>query len=250
MNILEAMLLGCIQGLTEFLPVSSSTHLHIAKWFLGVEHPERYLFFDLICHLGTAFAAILFFYKEIVEIINSPKMILQFFIALLPLIPCYFLLKPLREGGHHPLWLSLMFTGIILFISTWMKEKPFKGKYRDMLFIGFMQGMALIPGISRSGSTISGALFRGWEVQKAIRFSFLLAIPAILGGGIVEVFAKNKLAIALPIHIYITGFLLSFLTGFLGIKMLSLFLDKKRLRPLAFYCMGVGLFVLALKIHG
>lgn len=250
MSLFDAIILGIVQGLTEFFPVSSSTHLKFAKMFLGIKDPENYLLFDLFCHLGTVMAAIFFFRREIKDVFLDKKIFFLFFLALLPLIPCYFLFKPLREAESSLQGYCLILTAALLFSSSLIKDRPReacnKRKFKDVLFIGAMQGMALIPGISRSGSTISAALFRGWDVKEAVRFSFLLAIPTVLGGSFLEcakiVSHSKELVFSLPACLL--GFGASLLVGLLGVRLISLVFKKKNLRPFALYCLFLGILSL------
>ena len=192
MSLLEALILGIVQGLTEFFPVSSSAHLKIAKWFLGVPDGEHLIFFDLLCHAGTLLALVIYLRRDVWEILKSPRKMAVYMAAIIPLVPAYFFLKPLRVAMSDPSYLGfcLMGTAGLLFAASRRQtaapsEAPLK-KWRDVLCIGLMQTMALIPGISRSGSTIAAARFCGWEWREAARFSFLLAIPTVLGGELLE----------------------------------------------------------------
>ncbi|HSX26091.1 MAG TPA: undecaprenyl-diphosphate phosphatase, partial [Chlamydiales bacterium] len=159
MNLLQSIILGLVQGLTEFFPISSSAHLRMAKWLLGLPDGEHLLYFDLLCHTGTLLALLIYLRRDVWEILCSPRKMALYFLALIPLIPAYFLLKPLRLAASNPAYLgySLMITAGLLFVAS--REKavaiPHIKKYRDVLCIGVMQCAALVPGISRSGSTIA-----------------------------------------------------------------------------------------------
>jgi len=156
MPLLLALLLGAVQGLTEFFPVSSSSHMKLIKMALG--HSETPLIFDLACHLGTLAALVGYMRSEIWALLRTRrKELFTFFMALLPLIPCYFLLSPLRSWAtsSHFLGLFLMITGGILFLGQKIRFYLIKRPMRDAFLIGVMQSAALIPGISRSASTIS-----------------------------------------------------------------------------------------------
>ena len=180
MSLIEAFIFGLLQGLTEFLPVSSSAHLKLAKLFFHIEKSESQVIFDLVCHLGTLFALLYFLRKEVLRMFSSERRkLFLLFAATLPLIPCYFLLKPLRDLASEPQFLGpcLICTAFILFLGQRLRlqrtaSTTNKREMSDVLMIGVMQSAALIPGISRSASTISCAKVLGWKPREAVRFSF------------------------------------------------------------------------------
>lgn len=251
MSLIEAFIFGFLQGITEFLPVSSSAHLKLAKLFFGVEGSEGQVVFDLVCHLGTLAAVIYYLKKEIIEVIHHQRYkLVLLFIALLPLIPGYFLLKPVRDFASQPslLGICLMITGTILFIGNKVRiprslPTTLKREIGDVLWIGAMQSTALIPGISRSASTISCAKALGWTAKEAVRFSFLLSIPTIIGGNCLELLkislAHEKLPHISP-TVYATGFLTSLLIGCIAVRFAIQVLEKGNLKPFAWYCFGLG----------
>ncbi len=245
MTFLESLFLGIIQGITEFFPVSSSAHLKLLKILFNEKHLTNFYLFDLFCHLGTLVATIIFLRKEIFKILKEKSDILIFFLAILPLVPFYFLLKPLLNYLSDTRFLPffMLFTSIILFISSSLeiKEKPllsYKKKIKDVLLIGLVQAFALIPGLSRSGWTITSAYLRGWKIQEAVRFSFLLAIPTILGGSILESFKyliKTDMTYDVSFNCYLTGFLTSFVVGYFAIRYIFSIESNKKLKPFAWY---------------
>lgn len=247
MTQLQALLLGIIQGLTEFLPVSSSTHLALAKKLMGIEGGENLLHFDLICHLGTLSALLLILRKDIFLILREARSIALFFVALLPLIPAYFFLKPLRTHLAADAGFFLLATAALLFLASskrFSSEKvPSRTKWGDVLCIGFAQSLALLPGMSRSGSTIAAARLLGWQWSQAARFSFLLAVPTILGGAALETFRGEG---SLDPGISAIGFAASFAMGLGSLKLLFWILERGTLRPFAWYCLAAGLFALVL----
>lgn len=252
MTTLEAMLLGLVQGLTEFLPVSSSGHLQLVQHFLGMQNLDHYIFFDLACHLGTLLAIIVIFAEYIKKTFKSErKRLFQVIIATLPLFPLVLLMKPIKAIYANPNSLGFFFmaTAIILFIGirfekTQKEENKKKHFLRDALIIGIFQAMAILPGISRSGSTISGAKLVGWNARDAVGFSFLLAIPAILGGTVLEIFKLQqhpKNLIDLPLTHYCLGFLISFFVGLITLQLLMRLALQKKLYYFAWYCLILGL---------
>jgi len=245
MSHLLALLLGLIQGLTEFFPISSSAHLKLTKMLFGVT--EMPVIFDLACHLGSLLALLWFFKEEIYRLfVHERKNLVYFFIALVPLVPSYFLLAPLRKIVSEPQYLGicLMVTGAILMLGQKVRIKTTGRPLRDALLIGTMQSAALIPGISRSASTISCASVLGWEPKDAVRFSFLLAIPTIIGGNMVETLRllKDNEAIQLNLDCLL-GFAAAFVTGMLVIRFAIGLLEKGNLKHFAWYCMVLGVIV-------
>ena len=245
MTYLQAIFLGIIQGLTEFFPVSSSAHLKMVKLFLGIDKSE-FLFFDLICHMGTLLALIGFFRKELFKLILTPRHWGYYFLALIPLIPTYFLLKT-YVLSLAPLFGGFLFiTGIFLYLASKSQSAPLPyKKKRHVLCIGIMQSMALIPGISRSGTTIATACMQGWEMKKAVEFSFFLAIPTIIGGTLLEGVKayKDTSFVYLPFTTYFLGFLFSFIFGLLAVSLIAR-ISRKMLKVFAWYCMGMGILSL------
>jgi undecaprenyl-diphosphatase len=254
MSLIEALIIGLVQGLTEFLPVSSSAHLKLAKLFFRIQETEVGVAFDLVCHLGTLLALLYFLKQDILQLFRSErKKLLLLFIATLPLIPCYFLLKPLREYASTApcLGLCLIATALMLFLGhKWRirKEPPatLKKNVKDVLWIGAMQSAALIPGISRSASTISCAKVLGWSPKEAVRFSFLLSIPTIIGGNCLELLhllLSRESLTAAPLSTYVVGFIASFGCGLFIIRFALSYLEKGNLKPFAWYCLGCGALV-------
>ena len=254
MSLFEAFIFGLLQGLTEFLPVSSSAHVKLAKFFFNIEESEGQVIFDLVCHLGTLLALLYFLRKEIFSLLRCDRRkLLLLFIATLPLIPCYFLLKPLRDFASHPqfLGLCLMTTALILFAGQKWKvrrahQATLKRQLGDVLWIGALQSAALIPGISRSASTISCATVLGWEAKDAVRFSFLLSIPTIIGGNCLELlklFLAHEMPAAVALPACLIGWATSLGVGILVIRFALSYLEKGNLKPFAWYCLCFGFIV-------
>lgn len=262
MTFFQSVILGIVQGLTEFFPVSSSAHLKLAKWLLGVPDGEHLLYFDLVCHSGTLLALIWFLKKEILAALSSFRTTSLYALALCPLVPAYFLLKPLRVAASEPAYLGyfLLFTSFLLFAASrqWVPvpagspvlEKP-EIKVKDVVCIGIMQALALIPGISRSGSTIAAARFLGWDWVAAAKFSFLLGIPAILGGQALETLKllKGSASLPFPMSAYAAGFAASFICGLISVRFMFRIYERGAARPFAWYCLAAGLFAIW-ALHG
>ena len=250
MSVFQAIILGLVQGLTEFFPVSSSAHLRLAKWLLGVPDGEHLLTFDLLCHSGTLLALLIYLRRDVWEVLKSVKMMSLYVLALIPLVPAYFLLKPLRVMASQPAYLgyALMATAALLFAASRKKQVNPSKKWQHVLCIGVMQTMALIPGISRSGSTISAARFCGWQWREAARFSFLLAIPTILGGELLEMVKGHGNSGVAP-ACYAGGFIASFALGLVAVRFIFWVYEMEKVKPFAWYCLGVGIFAWAMY-HG
>lgn len=252
MNLIQALILGIIQGLTEFFPISSSAHLVLGRWILGIPHSESLIYFDLVCHTGTLLALLIYLRSDIWEACKNPKTIILIFLAIIPLVPAYFLLKPLRAAASDPSYLGyfLMITSLFLFIASKKQSKTTdfsRPKWKSVLCIGLVQTMALFPGISRSGSTIAAARLLGWDWISAARFSFLLAVPTILGGQMLETMKlmSGRLDLTNPLSLscYIGGFAASFGVGLLGVRFVFWMYKLGNVRPFAWYCAGIGIMV-------
>jgi undecaprenyl-diphosphatase len=253
MSFLESVLLGIVQGFTEFLPISSSAHLKIAKFFLNIQESDTSVLLDLSCHFGTLMALMLFLRKDIWDILKNKRQMLLFFLALVPLIPCYFLLKPLRDLASSQEFLGpcLIGTGLILLAGQSLRMsrsevRKTTPKIKDVLMIGTLQSAALIPGISRSAATISCARILGWSAREAVRFSFLLSIPTVIGGNMIELLKATSFShqeTALPVSGLFAAFGSSFLIGFFVVKKAVQYLEKGNLKPFAWYALSLGTLV-------
>jgi undecaprenyl-diphosphatase len=249
MSWIHSLLLGIVQGITEFLPVSSSAHLKIAKHVLGLPESPHAVILDLSCHLGTLIALLYFLRKDLFSLLKNKKEWTFYFLALLPLIPSYFLLKPLRELLSQSSFLGpcLMITGLILLAgqSLRMPRSQLRGessKIQDVLMIGALQSAALVPGISRSAATISCARFLGWTSKDAVRFSFVLSIPTVLGGNALELIKASSSLSSVPISSVGIAFGTSLLIGLVFVKKALAYLERGNIKPFAWYCIGAGIF--------
>jgi undecaprenyl-diphosphatase len=249
----HAILLGAVQGLTEFLPVSSSGHLVIFQHILGVQ--ESPLTFDVMLHMGTLLAVFVAFWDDIIGILKKPFTRLTYLIVVgcIPAAIAGYLVAPFIEKAFESLLvvgLGLIFTGFALrFSEKWSREKiglkdiP-NTSYKDVLFIGLLQALAIVPGISRSGSTIAAGLFAGMERELAARFSFLLSIPVIMGAGIFELSDVSSSAWSQNFVPYTIGTLVAALFGYLAIKIVMRLVRHGRLSVFSYYCWAVALVTL------
>ncbi len=252
MTLWEALLLGLIQGITEFLPISSSGHLALGQYFLGFENLQEYLFFNLICHLGTLTAIFLVFFSVIREsFTNQLSTVWQLIMGTLPLMPLVFILKPLKALFDQPQLLGpcFLFSSALLFAGCYWRFpliiSSSQRKWQDPLIIGCFQAAAVFPGISRSGSTISAALSLGWQKNQAVQFSFLLAIPAILGGAVLEGWhawhTSAEALSAISPGAFLVGFCTSCVFGCFSLWLLIHLVIQDKWKYFAWYCLLIGL---------
>lgn len=244
----QAIILGIIQGLTEFLPVSSSGHLVVGQKLFRISEPP--VFFDVLVHLGTLVAILVFFRRQLIKI--SFKTIWLTFIGTLPAIFIgLFLNKYLKFIFNSLIGVGFawLVTAAFLFSSRWIK-KSVKGlaklREKNAFIIGCWQALAILPGISRSGSTVIGGLWQGLEKESAFSFSFYLAIPAILGAFILQL--PDLPHSSFPIKEGFLGFISAAIFGLLSLGIFKKVVLKGKLFYFGFYCLILGLTVL-LKVY-
>lgn len=272
LSVFYAILLGLVQGLTEFLPVSSSGHLVAFQEIFRIE--EATLAFDVILHLGTLVAVVVFFWRDIVamvkelflwagELIGVKKeklswrdngyrvMMVMIIVASIPTAIIGLVFGDLFEkifSSLHIVGFTLFITGGLLWLSNHMlrgRKQPQNITIADSITIGLIQGIAITPGISRSGSTIFAGLLRGFNNELAIRFSFLLSIPTILGAALLE--GKKVFEVGqgfqdfLPIFI---GFIVAAFSGYFAIRFLIGLINRKKLHYFSYYCWSAGLVII------
>lgn len=252
MSTLDAIILGIVQGLTEFFPVSSSGHLHIVQHLLGLQELDQYILFDLACHLGTLLAIVFFFFQRIKDLFKGDRArLFQIALATAPLFPLVLVMKPIKAAYADPSYMGLFFilTSAILFLGirfgkTVPETARQPNRWRDALLIGTWQAAAILPGVSRSGSTISGARLLGWSPNDAVFFSFMLAIPAVLGGTTLEVYKywrHPEAAADVSMLHYFIGFSVSFAVGLFGLRLLMRIIASNKFSYFAWYCLFLGL---------
>ncbi len=268
MNIFLSILLGLIQGLTEFLPVSSSGHLVLAQHFLGIKESND-IAFEVFLHLGTLIAVIVYFRESLMELFvslfkwrptveNQPHrhnrlLIVYLGVSTLATFVFYVIFKnPLKALYDQPLIVAgmLTVTGTLIYISDYIKDRGMPafsmGALRSIL-IGLGQGLAIIPGISRSGTTIACSIYTGVRRKDAAKFSFLLSIPAIIAASISELEAFSQLDGNMWFA-YIAGFIAAFISGYLVISILIRLIQASKLKYFAYYCWSISLISMALII--
>lgn len=269
MSFLSAILMGLIQGIAEFLPISSSGHLALFQNFFGMENfEETQMFFTVLLHFGTLISVFLVYWKDIVEMIqefclgmaalfskgggNTPppparRLTMLIIIATLPLFIMVLFKGAIESLFSSPVLVScaLIITGFILFFSDRLARGHKNAKTAtvlDALIVGAGQAVAIIPGISRSGTTISIGIMRGFDRTFAVRFSFLMSIPAVLGATVLELKDSLEAGIDLTLlPVYLVGVAVAAVVGYFSIRLVHSLANKGQFGRFAYYCWAVGL---------
>ena len=249
MTNIEAFILGVVQGVAEFLPISSSGHLVIMQSVLGIKQPGNE--FEIIVHLGTLASILVVFSSDIKNILFSfnkrenQNFIYLIIVGTLPSIIIGLGFKDQLMALFEDIFavgLALIFTGLILLGSFFIKPKHKEFSILKAFIIGLSQSIAIVPGVSRSGMTISCALLLGLNSKDAAKFSFLLAIPAIAGAGIFTIMDINN-RILIGMDVAFIGFTTSFIMGVLSLKWLLKTLEKGKLHYFGLYCFSLGFII-------
>ena len=272
MTYLMSILMGLIQGVAEFLPISSSGHLALFQAFFGMENvEEQHMFFTVLLHFGTLISVCIVYWRDIVEMIRefflgiaalfskrpdrgapppARRLVMLIILGTLPLFVMVFL-----KGAIEALFVSsipvscmLLLTGFILFFSDRLargRKTAKNATVTDALLVGCAQAVAIIPGISRSGATISAGMMRGFDRNFAVRFSFLLSLPAIVGANILELkdavtAADFSTAVVPLLPVYLVGVLAAAVVGYFAIRLVKSLADKGKFGKFAYYCWCVG----------
>jgi len=262
MEIIDSIILGIIQGLTEFLPVSSSGHLELGKAILGDNSlPEESLTFTVVLHFATAISTIVVFRKDILSIIKGlfkpavnedQRFALKIIVSMLPavIVGVFFeeQLEQLFGGNIMLVGCMLLVTAILLFLADKAKNTQKKVGFKDAFIIGISQAIAMLPGISRSGATISTSVLLGNDKTKAARFSFLMVVPLIFGkiakdviGGELSLESQNITALA-------AGFIAAFVAGLFACTWMIALVKKSKLSYFAIYCAVVGIIAIIFSL--
>ena len=255
MEIIKSILLGIVQGLTEFLPISSSGHLEIFKVILGFETGlNNNILFTLILHLATSFSVIVVYWNDIIKIFKSIFSIKKdentyfFSLILISIFPAGivgFLLEEnisnLFDGNIILVGSMLLFTSIILFISDFKIKTTNKLDYVKSFFVGVSQALAIIPGISRSGLTICSSVLMGVNRELAAKFSFLMVLPLIFGSFLKILIFDEIIFNQEIISSYVFGFLSAFISGIFACKWMIVIVKKSKMKYFSLYCLAVGL---------
>jgi undecaprenyl-diphosphatase len=267
-SVLQALILGTVQGITEFLPISSSAHLVLTPWLLQWENPG--LAFDAMLHLGTLLAVVAYFWRDLWGLLvgglasvkerslgDDPNRRMAWLIVIgtLPAVVLGLVLEDFFEALFGaPLWVGVLLLGTGLLLASserWSLRNLDLSDLGglDALLVGLGQAMAIAPGISRSGATISTGLWRGLRREAAARFSFLLSVPIVFGAGLFSLMEllESPWVIDSPWTL-LAGFLSAAISGFLSIKFLLSYLRTRSLYPFAIYCWAAGLLVILVAV--
>ncbi|MGO5114925.1 undecaprenyl-diphosphate phosphatase [Candidatus Avoscillospira sp. LCP25S3_F1] len=275
MSYISAIILGLVQGVAEFLPISSSGHLSLFQHFFQLTDVEHdHMFFDVLLHLGTLVAVFFAYRRDIAELLReffsmihlrklpqgqtpdipARRMILMIIVATLPLL----LVFPIKDRvellyqNTFFIAFALVLTGTLLFVSDRMPrghKTAGTATMADAILVGLAQAVAVVPGLSRSGTTISAGMARGFDRTYAVKFSFLMSIPAVLGANILSIVDAVKEGIdpsLLPM--YLVGVVVAMVSGYASISLLRFIARKGRFGGFAYYCWGVGLVTLILSL--
>ena len=270
MSFMFSIAMGVLQGVAEFLPISSSGHLALFQYYFGMEDFEStQLFFTVMLHLGTLVSVFIYYWRDILDMIRefflgirdlcskksgrpvhtppARRMVLLIIVATLPL----FVVLPVKgyieaaTGSVRFVSIALLFTGFLLFFSDRLAKGRKTAKpatILDAVIVGCAQAFGTLPGISRSGITISTGMLRGYERSFAVRFSFLMSLPAVLGATLLEL--KDALEVGLDPKILpfcLVGMVVAGVVGYFAIRLVNLLADKGKFGAFSYYCWAVGI---------
>lgn len=253
MTVFEAIILGLLQGLTEFLPVSSSGHLEIGKSWFGI-NPETGFYFTLAVHAATVLSTIIVFWPEVIRLItgslkfrmnDESRYVLKIIISMIPLGIVGFFFKDeveaLFNGDLFFIGLMLTITSFILAFAHFVKKGNRDVGYLGALIIGISQTIAVIPGISRSGATISTGLLLGNSKDHIAKFSFLMVLIPIIGANILEIFSIRGSKESVELSVVMAGFLAAFISGYAACRWMIALVRNSKLIWFSVYCLIVGI---------
>lgn len=259
-SIVRALILGIVQGLTEFLPVSSSGHLELAKWILGGDSlPEESMLMTVTLHAATALATLIVFRHTVLDILrdlfkfawnDGTKFAALIVVSMIPaaIVGVFFddALEALFDQQIVLVAFMLILTGCLLFLADRAKETDKDVSWRSSILIGISQAIAILPGISRSGATISTSVLLGIDREKAAKFSFLMVVPLIFGK-MAKDLLDGDFSGAIPLSELAVGFIAAFVTGILACVWMIRLVKKAELKWFAYYCFAVAAVVLVVK---
>lgn len=262
MNALETLILGIVQGLTEFLPVSSSGHLELVKAIFGNDYEQQQgLLVTVTLHAATAFSTIFVFRKDIVMILSdllrfkrgeSLNFSLKIILSMIPavIIGLFFedFIASLFVGKIALVAVMLMITALLLFLADRVNENNKELNYSNSFYIGVIQSIAILPGISRSGATIALAVLLKIDRNKAARFSFLMVIPLILGSMAKSVMDGDLSQDSTALLPLLVGFVSAFITGVFACRWMVTLVKKSQLKYFSFYCFAVGALAILFSV--
>ena len=272
-----SVVLGLVQGVAEFLPISSSGHLTLFQHFFGLQEPDN--LFNVLLHFATLLAVCVYYFHDVVEMIaeffravaalcsrkrqgkeipEARRMVLLVIVGTLPLFAVLLIKDYVEALGANPVFVScaLLVTGCILFLSDRMaggRKTARNATIKDVLLVGVAQGLATVPGLSRSGCTISAGMAMGFDRKFAVRYSFLMSLPAVLGATILEVKDVLELEGGIAADLlpkYLLGMVVAGVVGYFAIRLVNLMAAKGKFGAFAYYCWAAGIAALILTLMG
>ena len=263
MTVIEAIILGIIQGLTEFLPVSSSGHLELAKFIMGDDSlPKESMLMTVVLHFATALSTVFVFRKDILEIIRglfqfkwndqfkfSLKIVLSMIPAAIIGVAFNDQIETFFSGKILLVGCMLLVTGVLLFLADKAKNTNQSVGYGQAIIIGISQAIAILPGISRSGATISTSVLLGIDREKAARFSFLMVVPLIFGKIAKDVMSNEFASSSISSASLSIGFIFAFFTGLLACTWMIKLVKSSKLSYFSIYCFIVGAIAIVYALY-
>lgn len=261
MNLLEAIVLGLIQGLTEFLPVSSSGHLELGKYLFGIDH-EANFYFSIAVHGATVLSTLFVLWKEIAQLFKGlfafrmneeTRYTIKLFISMIPVGIAGFFMSIIAEkyfaGNMISLGFEFFITSLFLTLTLIIKPRERDMTYLDSFIIGLAQALAVLPGISRSGATIATGIMLGNKKSDIARFSFLMVLIPIIGANFIEIMSGNFTKEGTTFFVIAVGFMTALISGYLACKWMITIVKRGNLKWFAVYCVLVGVYSLLLGLN-
>lgn len=261
MNWIEAIVLGLIQGLTEFLPVSSSGHLELGKHLFGID-AESNFYFSIAVHGATVLSTLLVLWKEIAGLTKGffkfnyneeTRYVLKIFVSMIPTAIAGFFLKDIADefftGNMTALGIQFFITAVFLFMTLLIKPREREINYFDAFIIGIAQAFAILPAVSRSGATIATGMMLGNKKSDIAKFSFLMVLIPVIGANILELKSGDFNTTGTPLIVILIGFITAFISGYLACKWMINLVKKGNLGWFAIYCVIIGIFSILLGLH-
>jgi undecaprenyl-diphosphatase len=258
MNWYEAIILGIIQGLTEFLPVSSSGHLELGKYLFGID-AESNFYFTLAVHAATVLSTLAVLWKEIMVLTKGlfkfrmneeTSYVMKIFVSMIPVGIAGFFMKDIVEnfftGNMTALGIQFIITALLLLLPYFIRSKERSITYWDAFIIGIAQAFAVLPAISRSGATIATGLMLGNRKEEIARFSFLMVLIPVVGANFVEALSEKVVADTTGAGIIVMGFIAAFIAGYLACKWMITLVKKSKMIWFAIYCAVIGILSILL----
>jgi len=261
MNLFEAIVLGLIQGLTEFLPVSSSGHLELGKYLFGIDH-EANFYFSIAVHGATVLSTIFVLWKEIAGLFkgffafrmnDETRYLIKLFISMIPVgISGLFMSQIATRffaGNMISLGIEFLISALFLGLTLIIRPREREMTYLDSFIIGLAQALAVLPGISRSGATIATGMMLGNKKSDIAKFSFLMVLVPIIGANFLEMTSGDFSKEGTSMIVILVGFLTAFISGYIACKWMINIVKKGSLKWFAVYCVLVGIYSLLLGLH-